>query len=63
MSEVRLIPAGGVSEQNLSSYLSEKNVLAVSGSWIASRELIAARNFDEITLRAKRAQEIAKTHG
>lgn len=63
MSEVRLIPAGGVSEQNLSSYLSEKNVLAVSGSWIASRDLIAARDFEEITKRAKRAQEIANGNG
>ncbi len=63
MSEIRLIPAGGVSEQNLASFLSEKNVLAVSGSWIASRELIAARDFDEITKRAKKAQEIAISHG
>jgi 2-dehydro-3-deoxyphosphogluconate aldolase/(4S)-4-hydroxy-2-oxoglutarate aldolase len=63
MSEVRLIPAGGVSEQNLSSYLSEKNVLAVSGSWMASRDLIAARDFEEITKRATRAQEIANVNG
>lgn len=59
MPEVRLLPAGGVNEQNLASYLGEPNVFAISGSWIAHRDLIAARDFAEITRRAQRAMEIA----
>lgn len=59
MPEVRLLPAGGVNQQNLASYLSEPNVFAISGSWIAHRDLIAARDFGEITNRAKKALEVA----
>ena len=58
MPEVRLLPAGGVNEQNLASYLSEPNVFAISGSWIAHRDLVAARDFAEITRCAQRAMDI-----
>ncbi len=63
MSDVRLLPAGGVNETNLASYLSLPNVFGISGSWIAQQDLIADRNFQEITNRAKRAMEIAKQNG
>jgi Entner-Doudoroff aldolase len=63
MNEVRLMPAGGVSEENLASYLSESNVFGVSGSWIAQRDLIAKKDFAEITRRAARAMEIANQNG
>lgn len=59
MPQVRLLPAGGVNEQNLASYLGEPNVFAISGSWIAHRDLVAARDFAEITRRAQRAMDIA----
>jgi 2-dehydro-3-deoxyphosphogluconate aldolase/(4S)-4-hydroxy-2-oxoglutarate aldolase len=55
---VRYIPLGGVSVDNLASYAQFKPVLAVGGSWIAGRELIAARDFKEITKRAREAKEI-----
>lgn len=63
MNEVRLMPAGGVTEENLASYLSESNVFGVSGSWIAQRDLINKKDFAEITRRAARAMEIASQNG
>jgi 2-dehydro-3-deoxyphosphogluconate aldolase/(4S)-4-hydroxy-2-oxoglutarate aldolase len=55
---IRYIPLGGVSVDNLASYAQFKPVLAVGGSWIANKELISTRNFKEITRRAREAKEI-----
>lgn len=63
LPEISFIPSGGVSETNAATYLTEPNIFAVTGSWIAPRELIAAGDFEEITRRAARASEIAKAHG
>lgn len=59
LPEISLLPSGGVSEQNLRTYLAEPNVFAVSGSWIAPRTLLQEKNFGEIAIRAARAVELA----
>ena len=63
LPDIHLLPSGGVTEGNLSSYLGEANVFAVTGTWIAPRALIAAGDFAEIAQRAKKASEIASAHG
>jgi 2-dehydro-3-deoxyphosphogluconate aldolase / (4S)-4-hydroxy-2-oxoglutarate aldolase len=45
---VEFIPTGGVNEKNIASYLALKNVVACGGSWMASNEAIAAKQFDRI---------------
>ena len=55
---IKYIPLGGVTIDNLASYAQFSPVLAVGGSWIASKELINAQNWTEITKRAKEAKEI-----
>jgi len=55
---MRYIPLGGVSLENLSSYAQFKPVLAIGGSWIATKELINSKNWAEISKRAKEAKEI-----
>lgn len=57
------IPTGGVKESNLGDYLSHAKVLACGGTWIATRELIAAGNYAEITRRCEQALAIAKACG
>jgi 2-dehydro-3-deoxyphosphogluconate aldolase / (4S)-4-hydroxy-2-oxoglutarate aldolase len=47
--QVRFIPTGGVSLENVASYLSLGCVLACGGSWLAKREVIDAGRFEEIT--------------
>jgi 2-dehydro-3-deoxyphosphogluconate aldolase/(4S)-4-hydroxy-2-oxoglutarate aldolase len=54
------MPSGGVTQENFLDYLSQPNVFAVSGSWIAPRELISKGEFSEITRRAKEALELAR---
>lgn len=63
LPDIKLLPSGGVTESNLASYLAESNVFAVTGTWIAPRSLIAVGDFVEIARRAKRANEIANSHG
>lgn len=57
---VRFVPLGGVSTKNLAAYLAEPLVLAVGGSWLAPRELIAAADWHAITERATEASRIAR---
>ena len=57
------VPLGGVSTSNVADYLAEDIVLAVGGSWIAKRDMIAAGKFDEITdiaATARTAVELAR---
>ena len=42
---VRFIPTGGVNLNNMKDYIGEASVLAVGGTWIATREDIAAANW------------------
>jgi len=53
--QLQFIPMGGVSLENIQEYLSQKNVIAVGGSWLASRELISSKQFNNITERVKEA--------
>ncbi len=56
---VRAIPTGGVTPQDLREWLREPSVLAVGGTWIASRQAIAACDWKGIRERAKAAALIA----
>jgi len=55
---IKYIPLGGVSVDNLASYAQFSPVLAIGGSWIASKDMIKAQNWKEITKRARDAKEI-----
>jgi 2-dehydro-3-deoxyphosphogluconate aldolase / (4S)-4-hydroxy-2-oxoglutarate aldolase len=57
---VRYLPLGGLSENHLAAYLAEPLVLAVGGSWLAPRDLIAAEDWPEITRRAQTAASLAR---
>ncbi|MCL4435022.1 MAG: bifunctional 4-hydroxy-2-oxoglutarate aldolase/2-dehydro-3-deoxy-phosphogluconate aldolase [Actinobacteria bacterium] len=57
---VRFLPTGGINEKNLGGYLAIGSVLAVSGTWITHRDVIAARDFDEITRRAVESVRLVK---
>lgn len=46
--DVRFLPSGGVTAENAGEYLASPSVFAVSGSWMATRDLIAAGDFAAI---------------
>jgi 2-dehydro-3-deoxyphosphogluconate aldolase/(4S)-4-hydroxy-2-oxoglutarate aldolase len=52
---VRYIPLGGVNVDNLGAYLAEPMVLAVGGSWLATRDMIKNQDWQGIRQRAAEA--------
>jgi len=61
LPQLRFCPTGGVSPANLAEYLSLSNVCCVGGSWLATRQLIAAARWEEITRNAQEAGRIASS--
>jgi 2-dehydro-3-deoxyphosphogluconate aldolase/(4S)-4-hydroxy-2-oxoglutarate aldolase len=57
---MRFIPTGGISVSQLADYLAFPPVLAVGGSWIAPKALIAGHQFDQITELASQAVAICQ---
>ncbi|MBL9130627.1 MAG: bifunctional 4-hydroxy-2-oxoglutarate aldolase/2-dehydro-3-deoxy-phosphogluconate aldolase [Verrucomicrobiaceae bacterium] len=57
---VQFIPLGGVSAANAANYLKEPSVLALGGSWLAPKEIVAKGGWDVITALAREASGIVK---
>ncbi|WQW80471.1 bifunctional 4-hydroxy-2-oxoglutarate aldolase/2-dehydro-3-deoxy-phosphogluconate aldolase [Helicobacter pylori] len=53
--EVKFCPTGGISADNMRSYLNLENVLCVGGSWLTPKDLIQNKEWDKITEICKRA--------
>jgi len=58
--EVKFVPTGGITPRNLDNYARQPNVVACGGSWIASKETISARRFDDIVAAAQEACTIVR---
>ncbi len=52
---VKFCPTGGISIDNMRSYLNLENVLCVGGSWLTPKNLIQNKEWDKITEICKRA--------
>ncbi|GAA7327709.1 bifunctional 4-hydroxy-2-oxoglutarate aldolase/2-dehydro-3-deoxy-phosphogluconate aldolase [Helicobacter pylori] len=53
--EVKFCPTGGISADNMRSYLNLENVLCVGGSWLTPKDLIQNKEWDKITEICKRS--------
>ncbi len=51
---VKFCPTGGISADNMRSYLNLENVLCVGGSWLTPKNLIQNKEWDKITEICKR---------
>ena len=58
--QLRFIPTGGVNPENMHQYLRNEKILAVGGSWMAKRQMIAEGQFDFITRIAKEASSVVR---
>ncbi len=52
---VKFCPTGGISIDNMCSYLNLENVLCVGGSWLTPKNLIQNKEWDKITEICKRS--------
>ena len=59
--DMKFMPTGGVSAQNLGDFLALKSVPACGGSWLTPAAAIAEGNYDEVTRLAREAIAIAAT--
>ncbi len=59
--DVAFVPSGGVSPANLEGYLAHPNVPAVSGSWMAGRQLLESRDVATIERLSREATALAGT--
>jgi 2-dehydro-3-deoxyphosphogluconate aldolase / (4S)-4-hydroxy-2-oxoglutarate aldolase len=58
--DLRFMPTGGIEAGNLARYLALPNVVACGGSWLASRQLIAAGDVEEIERLTREAVDIVR---
>ncbi len=59
--EIDFIPLGGLNLENMADYLASPLVCAIGGSWIAKRDVIAAKDWGAIENAARKATDIFKT--
>ena len=54
-ADIRFCPTGGININNINKYLALPNVACCGGSWLVSDEIIAQKNWKQITELAKQA--------
>ena len=59
LADVRFCPTGGISPDNLASFLRLKNVAMVGGSWLTPADALAAHDWARITALAHTAMQAA----
>jgi 2-dehydro-3-deoxyphosphogluconate aldolase/(4S)-4-hydroxy-2-oxoglutarate aldolase len=57
--DMRFVPTGGIGPENAAGYLAAPFVLAVGGTWMVTRELIADARWDRIRELAAQAAALA----
>ena len=57
---VTFCPTGGIDAASAARYLALPNVACVGGSWLAPANLVAAKDWDEIRVRARAAAALRK---
>ena len=58
--QIRIIPTGGISQANAADYFKNPKIVAVGGSWMCAKDLIAAGDFDAIAEKSKAATDLFK---
>lgn len=60
LPQVKFCPTGGVSPKNAPIYLGLSNTLCVGGSWVAPKDLIAAKDWSAIEALAAEAEALLR---
>jgi 2-dehydro-3-deoxyphosphogluconate aldolase/(4S)-4-hydroxy-2-oxoglutarate aldolase len=55
---VRFIPTGGITTNNVKEYLSSSAVFAVGGSWMVPQKAIDAGEFHQLSALIREAREL-----
>jgi 2-dehydro-3-deoxyphosphogluconate aldolase/(4S)-4-hydroxy-2-oxoglutarate aldolase len=60
LPDIRFCPTGGVRPENLQSYLSAVNVMAVGGTWLTMEDLVRGQNWEQIERLARQGADLCK---
>jgi 2-dehydro-3-deoxyphosphogluconate aldolase / (4S)-4-hydroxy-2-oxoglutarate aldolase len=60
LPRARFCPTGGISEANAPDFLALPNVVCVGGSWVASADVVAAKDWAGIAARARSAAALGR---
>ena len=58
--QLKFMPTGGISAENIKGYFETGKVIACGGSWMVKDSLIKAKEFDKITALSREAMEVVK---
>ncbi|KUJ76908.1 keto-deoxy-phosphogluconate aldolase [Ruegeria marisrubri] len=61
LPQITFCPTGGISPGSATAYLRLPNVLCAGGSWVAPKNLVAAKDWSGIEALARAASELGKT--
>ncbi len=53
------MPTGGVNPENLKEYLAFDKIIAVGGTWVCKKDLIAKQDWDGIAKLCEEAYELS----
>ena len=58
--QIKFLPTGGINQSNAAEYYKNPKILAVGGSWMVTKDMVAAGDFDAITEKSKAATDLFK---
>ena len=58
--QIQFIPTGGVNQQNAAEFFENPKILAVGGSWMVTKDMVASGDFDGITEKSRAITDLCK---
>ena len=58
--QIKFLPTGGINQANAAEYFKNPKILAVGGSWMVTKDMVAAGDFEGITAKSKAATDLFK---
>ena len=58
--QIRILPTGGISQANAADYFKNPKIVAVGGSWMCTKDMIASGDFDGIAEKSRAATDLFK---
>ena len=58
--QIRILPTGGINQNNAAEYFKNPKILAVGGSWMCTKDMISSGDFDGITEKSAAATALFK---
>ena len=58
--QIRFIPTGGINQDNAAEYFQNPKIVAVGGSWMVTKDMVNAGDFDGITAKSAAATALCR---